>query len=224
MPAPSTPSVSLTRLSDTAFTALIHGDAGVTHRLYYSPTTGTGSFQIGPTQVGDGTMTVTGLAGGQAYFVYVISDNGQFSLPYVTTISLLTTDSIIGAFVAKFQGSPSLIALVPGGIWTGEIPEDTPLPYAYCEVSESRYHQNFGDDYFEGADVMVHIFANGADAAETAAQAMRPIFEYKPIAFKRGTLIHCRQDSYEINSEVGRYKDGTLIYQAKLTYDILVQR
>ena len=229
MPAPTTPTLTLTRLSDRSFRATVGSDAGVTNRLIYRHLP-TNTDTTGPTRVGPGTLDVTaGLVPNGQYLVYVISDNGQYSLPKIAFVSLTDTDHVTTAVKARWESSPAITALVPGGLYTSEVPEtvgdDTvELPYAQLDVGKSFYEWTTESTYYEHVTVDLNIYAVGAEVCERILAEVRSIFDWKALPFKSATTVHVMPTDSSLDSTLIRYKDNSIVFKASVCYDIMVER
>ena len=123
-----------------------------------------------------------------------------------------------------FSTDPTLPTVITGGLWTGEVPEGTAPPYAWLDLTDTNINPIF-EDYFEQSIITVHIYAIGAAAAEAAAVAFRATFDFTTLNFSSpASNIWVKPRRYRLVPERTRWKDGTLMYRAVLTYDILVQK
>ncbi len=220
---PTQPSIILSALSDSSFQAVIAGDTLPTHRLFYRRVDEL-TFTTGPTLVGSGTLTVTGLMTNGQYLVWVVADlAGIYSLPAVDLVSLALLDTLTGAVHAQWQASAGLTTSVPGGLWTGEVPEGTTLAYASLDLSGVRSNPLF-ESQFEMGRFTIHLYAIGAGRAEVGALQVKAAFDYKTLTFTSAVCVQCVPATYRLVSEAVRHKTGELIHRAILAYDILLQR
>lgn len=225
MPAPTQPTLTLARLSPTSFRATIAGDAGAVNRLHYRRHGDTSAFTVGPTRTGPGTLDVTGLRDNEHYTVFVVADNGELSPPAVADVSLLLAMTILGAIQARFSSFPALAAAFPGGLWTGEVAETVQLPYAYARLPRGGYTWTVTRHYLERASLWVYVYALDAAQAESAASQFRGAFDWQRIAFDDGSLwAKVEPRAYAVRADVGRWRDGRLVYRAVLQYDVWVNR
>ncbi len=232
MPTPSTPTLSLVRNSSTSFTATITGDAGVTHRLFYRNLSASVASDVtGPTRVGNGTIPVSALSPEAHYQVWVISDNGSLSAPRISSISLVSTDDVLGAIKSKWYGSPVITTAIPGGLFLSEVPETlegtaVPLPYAYAEVGSTEFLWTMTEKYKELSDITFVVFAAGAASARNCVKEIRSVFDDSILSFNDGvsTSTFVRPSRMDITSEPIRHKDGSLIYRATLVYEYFINR
>lgn len=232
MPAPSTPSLTLSALSATSFSAAVVGDAGVTNRVFYRDISKAAQPDVvSSTFSGDGSASVTGLIASGQYAVWVVADNGQFSLPAIGFVSLALPATLLAAAIAKFQGAPALTALFPGGAFANEIPETLNSaalspPWAILENRRTRFEWVQNAIFYEVSDLHLTLFCPGAAVAETCLAAVRSVYDWDRLTFTDGysTTSYIQPVRYEVAAEPVRYRDGTLIYTVDLDYEIWVNR
>lgn len=223
MPPPTQPSLTLSAVSTTSFQAVVSGaDAGDTVTLYYRQVGATQDTQ-GPSQTGNGTLTVTGLVDSGQYQAFVVASNGtSFSLPAYGYVSLGTSDLLSAAVHAQFNQNGALVQAIPGGMWTGEVPEGTNPPYVWLDLPDTQTTPIFVD-YFERSFFHAHLYAIGAQQAEAAAAAFKAVFDWCSLPFQTAGSVWCQPRRKRLIPEKARWKDGTLMYRVVLTYDVLAQ-
>lgn len=111
-PAPA-PDVSAARVSDTAIRLTVTNATGVTVRSYYATTTDGGdTWTAGGTCSGDGTIDITVVAGTE-YYLWVLADNGVYSLPSnivrMTSSTGSGTTLTVGLGFPNIQGQPEVL-------------------------------------------------------------------------------------------------------------------
>lgn len=227
MPYPVQPSLALARLSDTSFSATTSGGTGTdTQRLFYRQV-GATLDTTGPTQVGNGVLTVSGLVTQGQYNAFVVADSGSsYSLPSLASVSLASTDSLFSALQARFNAVPATVGLVAGGLWAGEVPEGTPLPYAWYDGSEFLTGPQFELEY-ESTRISFHVFALGYAAAETCVRQLKATYDYQSVPFNSTNAtysIGTWPRSWRIYNERIRWKDNSLIHRGVVNYLAVVQR
>lgn len=224
MPYPAQPSLLLATLSSTSFQATVsNGNNTDVMRLFYRKV-GDSLDIAGPTLVGNGVMPpLTGLTTNGQYQVYVIADNGSsYSQPSYAYISLAQSDLLSTAVHAHFGANPVLASLLSGGLWTGEIPEGTTPPYAWLDIAGGTTTPLF-IDVLDRSRFIVHIYAIGAASAEACAQQFKAVFDFQTLPFQTNASVWCKPLNYRLVPEKARWKDGTLMYRAVLSYDVLTQ-
>lgn len=229
MPAPAQPSLTLTALGPTSFRASVaNGSAGATHTLYYRQT-GSGADTTGPSISGNGSADVANLSPSATYFAWVVgSESGAYSLPGFASVSLATADTLAGAFHRRFNGDPSLVAALSGGLWTGEVPEGTAPPYAWLDLPATSSAPLFESE-LEISRALVHVFAVGAESAESLASQFKACFDYQTLdfnprpAFPRSCVL-CIPKRYRLVCERVRYKDTSLVFRASLVWHVVTQK
>lgn len=230
MPAPTTPALTLTALDNQSFAAAVSGDAGGTvYRLFYARFNELG-FTTGPTRVNPGSLTVTGLTPEGQYAVYAVADNGQLSYPALAYLSLALPDTLIAAVRARWEGSPTLLALA-GELYTAEVPEKLDqsaitLPYAYVDPDKTHFDWTFVSEYYESTHLDFHLYAKGVQTVEAAAAELRRVFDWKKLAFRNPaniTLVFA-PSGYSLHNEAVRYADGATVYRACVSYQSVERR
>lgn len=231
MAAPSTPTLSLTRTSSTSFSAAVGGDSGGTiHRLFYrkiwegNPTTGN-------TVTNPGTITQIGLDANTSYLVWIVSDNGEYSLPVHGVVSLCLADSIAMAIKSKWDSLPTLVSAA-GRLYTQEVPERegddrVTLPYSWINVGKSFFDWTFETLYFESTEVELCIMKHGLNSAENAAEIFRQNFDWDSLTFTDPTQnrsLIVTPTNYSLDKDFLPWKDGSPVYTAHLSYQIVVER
>lgn len=229
MPAPNAPTLSLTKLSSSSFRADITGDAGVTHRLFHR-NLATGTVTTAGTRVGDGSITETALTLKSRYLVWVVSDNGQYSLPVTGFISLHGGNSLAGAIRAHYADHPTLLTLA-GRLYTGTIPEydedgiRVTIPYTHCDFTGTNFSWTFETIYSEKSIVTFTVYTKGAERSEDAVADLRAAFDWCDLPFQDGSLTQRFEPvDQKLEAELVRYDDGSVVYVSTVTYDVWVER
>jgi hypothetical protein len=228
MPLPATPSLTLTRLSSSSFSAAYTGgDASATHYLQYRVAGAALDTQHPDTPSGaSGSFApVTGLADNATVVAYCYGVVGttSSSLPHFQWKSLASPDDLAGAVHAFAAGDPALSEALVGGLWTGEVPEGTAMPYAWLETPETVTVPNFVTQ-MESHRVNVHVWAAGARAASAAARLVKARFDYATLpAFGDQTHIGTLPRSFRLQCENLRDSSSRLIYRAVVTLHLLCQ-
>lgn len=125
-----------------------------------------------------------------------------------------------------FQQSTSLVQALTGGLWTSEVPERTPFPYAWVDLQDITTHYNFVSRA-EYARIFIYIYALGAEATEALAELWKSYFDECTLPF---SSIHGFYSimflpvRYRLNSERLRHRDGQVVFRASLLYQTIVQR
>lgn len=225
MPAPASPIVVLTALSGTSFEADVTGTPALTSTVFYRKV-GDDVDSTAGTVSGDGVVTVTNLEEGGTYQVFVVTANSDgYSLPAFGVVSLAQDNHISTAFHTHLNSNAGLVAALPGGLWTGEVPEGTNMPYAWLDITAVETSPTFEQE-FDRAVVTVHIYGLGASVVENIVTLWRAAFNYKTLSFPSPNSAACVQlfqKRYRLVCELIRHSDSRLIYHAILTYHVLVQ-
>lgn len=229
MPSPTTPTITLSRLSTNSFRAAVTGDGGVTNRLFYRRIWDT-SAVTGPTRTGNGNIDVSSLSKhNAAYLVWVVADNGEFSLPAYDVVTTVDPDTVAQAVRAKWDSLPNLVGLA-GNLYTQEVPEqlgstDIELPYSWVNVGKSFFEWTFTNVYIEMVDLEFHILNRGLQNVETAAVEFRENFDWLSLTFSspsRTVAVH--PTDHQLTNEMVRYKDGHPVYRSCTRYQVWVER
>lgn len=226
MPYPATPSLTLARVSNTSFSAAMNtADAGSTVRLYYQLIGSTAAFIAGPTVVTSGTGTLNSLVNQGQYSAYAVTDNGSsFSQPAFKSISLASTDSLFAAILAKFNSNAPLVAMITGGLWVGEVPENVDPPYCYYDQSLISTAPNFVDE-LEFGSVSFNVYALGYHNAHQAVRQLKAVFDYSSLTFATfAGSVGIWPLSWRIYNEHIRFRDNEQIHRGTVNYRLAFQK
>lgn len=222
---PPTPILALSRLSSSSFSATVAGgSASATHSLYYREIGASGDGLWGSI-VGNGSFApITGLRHHSTYQAWAVGlESGSYSLPSISTVSLADPGDVLGAIHAWWASDPSLSSLVAGGLWTGEVPEGTPYPYAWLDSPSTDSMPNLKDQ-IEAHGITFHVWAIGAASAESCARAVKSRFDYRTLpSFGDSSFISSTPVRKSLRCENLRDKSGNLVFRSSLTYRILTQ-
>lgn len=134
--------------------------------------------------------------------------------------------SLSQAWHNHFNKSASLKAAIPGGIWTGQVPEGTLYPYAWADIAQVNTHYTMLNR-MEYARIFTHIYALGAEDVEAVAGKFKDHYDESRLEFAVGSQAYCVAvipQTYKLLSENLRHKSGALIFRASLLYFVLYQR
>lgn len=227
MPPPSQPTLTLARLSGTSFSASVSGgDPSATHSLYYARPGVSVFTTASSTVTGNGSFSnVTGLVTNATYVAYAVGLlSGSYSLPGFSWVSLAAPGDLAGAVHQLFSGDPALAAAVPGGLWTGEVPEGTAFPYAWLELPEELTLPTTVDQ-LESAKLSFHLWGIGAEAASDAAIALKAVFDYATLPpFGDSVSVGTWPVSRRLQCEGLRDASSRLVFRSVVTYRVVTQR
>mgnify|MGYP001617655917 FL=1 len=163
---PPTPTLALTRTSSSSFTAAVSGgSASATHSLQYRLVGATQDTSATPITGNGAFAPITDLVDHATYWAWSAGlESGSYSQPAWGWVSLASPQDLLGAFHTHWYGDPALVTAVPGGLWTGEVPEGTAYPYAWLELPNVTSHPNFVNQ-IESSNVVTHVWAQGVAAA-----------------------------------------------------------
>lgn len=232
MIGPTTPTVSLSRLSSTSFNAAIQSESGAINRLFYR-VIGDGEDVTGPTLTSSGNLPVVGLQDNAQYMVTVVSDVGdRLSYPNIGFVSLVSSDTLSAAIRTKWDQSPTLLAL-GGKLYLNEIPEvdedGHPLnvPYTYVELGRTLFEWTTEQTYMEINTVEFCTYALGGANAEAAADEVRSIFDWQSLPFRdpaKSDTIRVEPTDYKVESQMTRYRTGEIVFASHVNYHVVVGR
>lgn len=229
MPAPTTPTITLTRVSSTSFLAALSGDNGGTTYNLYKKKIWSGAESSAGSRTNSGNITVSFLDPNASYLVWVVCSNGELSLPAISYISLNEADTVAAAVKTKWDTLPALASLA-GPLFTQEVPEnhdgeEVELPYSWVNVGSSKFDWTFETKYFEHTDLDFYILCKGLETAEQASSEFRTNFDWDNLVFSSDSscLIVAPTD-YQLTKEFTTYKDGEPVYSVKVSYHVTVER
>lgn len=142
---------------------------------------------------------------------------------------MAVNDSLFTAVQSKFISNTTLSALLPGGLWAGEIPErdedgNIPQPpYAYFSSPTFTSRPTFENE-FESANLTFQVYTFGYANCEIAIRELKNTFDYKSLDFDRVYSIGIWPIRWRIYNERIRWKDNQIIHRGEVSYLILVQR
>ncbi|HYE76654.1 MAG TPA: hypothetical protein VEI97_01580 [bacterium] len=111
------------------------------------------------------------------------------------------------------------------------MPEGQEPPYAVLEDLGTAYEHTSQPDarkWLEHSRVVFHVWGRGAEEAEDCAESLLDAFAGGGgiLEFAGGTK-RCQAvlpHSLTVQSEMVRYRDGTLIYRASVGFDIRISK
>lgn len=228
MPPPATPVLTVTPQSPTSFVASITGGtAGVAYTLYYQRIGSDNQVSVA-TITGNGNFPpVSNIPTYSHLIVWCIGyDGASYSFPVITKTALIVPDYLSTAIHDYFNGSASLVAAVPGGLWTGEVPEGVSFPYIYLDFKQVNTVYNFVSRG-EYARIAFHLYALGAESAEATGTLLKSRFDGQKLTFSLASQtnhIVMIPQRHALVSENLRHKSGQLVFRFFVEYQILLQK
>lgn len=239
------PTLTVVRASSTSFTATFSNSfssSAINHLYYRNLGATTPTDYTGPTRTGNGDITVTGLTTNGFYLVWGVSEDPNdltcYSIPAIATVSLFAanaSDGLLAAIKSKYLSSAELLAIIPGGLYVNEVPEQVgnsaaqiTLPYAV--VTQSSVALSYTTETtlsFEDATVEFMIYAAGASAATSAMNSLRSVFDWCTLSFTSGsdlTTTFFKPRTWGLTNEMIRHRNGQLIFRADASYETLLSR
>lgn len=226
---PTTPTLSVLRISSTAFQATISSDPGALNTLYYRYL-GMGTDVEGPMITGPGVAYLTGLVANGAYMVYVVSDDGHRSLPAIQFVSLISSETLSAAIKGHWENNPTLNTYA-GRLYLDEIPEvdesGNPISFPYTElnIGKTFFDYTFTTEEYEITLVNFSVYAIGGENAERGITEIREFFKFQTqLPFPTTVTVKIEPVDYYVESQFVRARDGAIVYCAHLSYTITVAK
>jgi hypothetical protein len=228
------PTLKLTRVSSTAFNALLGFSQNLSAQLFLRSAEYPGiHYAYNTTLLQPGQIVIAGRDpfSFQQAFAVTRDAAGSLSLPAFAEVDLNAPDSILSAVKSKWYSTPSLVSRFPGGMFANEAPESInkrslEMPYVIVRDSDRDFTFTTENTYFEGTRLEIVCFAPGAFLVDECIDTIRTAFDWKTLVFQKNTVktVSMQPTSQEIRSENFRYKDGNLIFRGSVMYDIIVTR
>ncbi len=133
-------------------------------------------------------------------------------------------DSLLKAVQNYFTSNSTLSAALTGGLWTSEVPEDTSLPYGALDHEGTVYEHHFNpaSKFIEHSRFCIHIYAVGAEAADTLIDTIVTQYRNASLPYTTKQCMAVIPLNSMVESTPGRYRDGTLIYHGYARFDVRV--
>lgn len=139
-------------------------------------------------------------------------------------------DSLLVAIHKKFNNSGELIALLPGGLWTSEVPESTQPAYAAIEhegtVYEYHFSQPSGTKFIEHCQICFHVYTKTAEEADEIVDSLARIYNggKDVLSLSTKTCMAVSPIESQIEAAMGRWEDGSMIYHGYLRVNIKLSK
>lgn len=239
---PPGPALTVERLSVSSLRVKAGADTGTGGSHWRAAQWATGwSYHValewrfaGPEQEADvvpnAWASFTGLRPSAEYLVWAAGRLGNYyTAPAYLCVTLASADTVLAAVKRAFANSPAAQLALPGGLWANEVPEEVDLPYGYVELLGSKYLWTSTDFHVEVATVCLHVYASGAENCEAATRQVRQAFDWQddiPFAAddEHSSLCQMMPTDTSVQSEFAKLGDGTVVYQARVEYEMAVNR
>lgn len=138
--------------------------------------------------------------------------------------------SVLKAIHDRFESSATLSTSIVGGLWTSAVPERPELPYASVSHDGTMYEHVMGSGRkrIEITRVTFCIYHNSMLDLEDLSLDLIDHFDGPDVlSFNSSSgrsLMYVRPDGYRINSDPGRYEDGSQIYHSTVSFEIQVSK
>lgn len=231
MPYPTQPGLSLTVLSATSFLATIAGaDGGTTNTVYVRRIGQAGADLVGGSIVGNGLLTISGLAANAGYLVWLVSDNGTSkSLPALAAVSLAQSDTISGAIVALFRSDPALATLCPQ-LFAQEVPERDAqgqllqVPFGVVQVPDEVPEWNFENQYHETTQAKILLYGRTLADADRMAAAFKQSYDWHALPFATVRSIQMMRTRSAFTADTVVDDAGNRVWERALEYQVMATR
>jgi hypothetical protein len=152
--------------------------------------------------------------------------------------SITVPVNLLAAIIARAKATPALMALLPGGIYVGKVPDempssDTPMLYpvaAINDLSGARDQWNTSGFQVQVRAMQVSFFCAGLDP-EGDAKALVEVWDdtFKPgmtpqLVYSRGYVIRCATTDDHLMELDDNAPDGSRLHQAVLDFTCQVGR
>lgn len=91
--------------------------------------------------------------------------------------------SILAAVQARFDFLLPAQAALPGGLWTGDVPEGLAMPYGVLSEGDTQFEWTFEDSYWEKGTVDIVVYAVGDAAVVEALRQFELAFDWEELDF-----------------------------------------
>ncbi len=140
---------------------------------------------------------------------------------------MATGPTLVGAIVATFRadtGPDSLMALVPSGIWVGEVPEKYQLPIVALRDYGQMANFNTQNPYYVDGRVQFEVRAAPLATAETIAARILFVFDqdvFSPTAqidITDATCTRFMRTEYRVDVVRDRTSADQPVYSVTISY------
>jgi len=163
------------------------------------------------------------------FYAVTIGPDG-FSVPTFAWAFPLAPDDLLGSVHAHFNSYPTLSGLVPGGMWTGEIPEtgengeDLEIPYGSVEVNGTEFEWTTENSYLEKSRLAFTFWASGAKEASAIMRAFQDSYDWETIPVTSAEFVSSHCLHRRLQSVPARDREGNLVFVGSLTYEVILHR
>src|SRR5688572_15917978 len=137
--------------------------------------------------------------------------------------------SVLEAVSAAIAADIPLSDEIPGGVWTGEIPENPgstrPMPYASLEVDSTDYEFTSGDKDYEKTRFSIIVFGTGAQVVDNLLDRLEAFLTEADLTFTNNDeLVFLFPGRRTTRSEFARDKDGNQVFTGAVLFEAGVFR
>lgn len=139
--------------------------------------------------------------------------------------------TVLNAIKIRWDANSNLTNLITGGLYLSQIPEKLgstriDLPYAYVEMGRTKFEWTMSNLYFEINDVEFCVFMAGSGVnIETALLRVHQAFDWYKLPFDDGSVTtYLMPIDDSITAEPLKYRDGSVVYSARVRYEVWVSR
>jgi hypothetical protein len=141
-----------------------------------------------------------------------------------------------------FNTQGTLKTKLPGGLYTGQVPEGVALPFAVIMPGDTEVTWQSGQSYLEAVSLDLMVFAQTAATAEDAALALNKAFQFVLLTFNDTVAAYgtkpvvggldalgnqagaVYRTGYRPEAELLRAPNGEIVYGVTSSYRIHVRR
>jgi Protein of unknown function (DUF3168) len=134
---------------------------------------------------------------------------------------MATPTTVLGGLLAVYQADNVLPTLAPA-FWTGQAPENTPLPYLVLEHQGEEVQWN-SEGGIEETRCTLHAFCEGAAACEAIVGAIRTAYDFVRLSLDGVADMGVMRTGYTLVPDE-RAGDADLVYHAAVSFLVRVYR
>jgi hypothetical protein len=135
--------------------------------------------------------------------------------------------SVLEAVSAAIAQDATLAGSLPGGVWTGEIPEGRAMPYASLEVDTTAWDFTSGGADLEKTTFSVVAFATGAEVLDNLLDRLQTFlndFDYAASFANNDWLAFLLPARRTTRSEFARDPNGNQVFTGVVMFEAGVFR
>ena len=128
------------------------------------------------------------------------------------------------AIRAAFTASAPLTAAFPGGLWLGEAPEGTAMPYVVQTTVAAPLTSGYGGRrYADGVVIDFAAYGDDHDAVGAAMDTLTGVFDDALLPLATGTMFDTRRTAGPADQLMPPDGNGQDVWQWRASYRFAVQ-